>query len=81
MLGVGPAFTLAAAKIYDPARHKLLHFSEDLLSPRMHFCLIQREESYLRYQEKILINEIMEYFSLFSSTQHDKQFAEGGTEK
>ena len=80
MLGVGPAFTLAAANIYDPSRHKLLHFSEDLLSRRMHFCLIQREESYLRYQEKILINEILEYFSSFSPLQHGKQLMERGTE-
>lgn len=80
MLGVGPAFTLAAANIYDPSRHKLLHFSEDLLSLRMHFCLIQREESYLRYQEKILINEILEYFSSFSPLQHGKQLMERGTE-
>ena len=74
MLGIGTAFSFAAAKIYDPARHKLLHFSEDLFSPQMHYCLIQRDESYLRYPEKIMTNEILDYFRTFSAEEYGGQF-------
>lgn len=78
VLGIGPALTFAAAKIYDPERHKLLRFSENLLSPRLHYCLIQREPSYLRYQEKIMTNEIMDYFRTFSAAEYGRLFSGKG---
>lgn len=80
MLCIGPAFTFAAAQIYDPERHKVLRFSENLLSPRMHFCLIHRDLSYLRYQEKIMINEILDYSRTFPSMECGGPFAERKSE-
>lgn len=62
MIGLHNWYTLCTGHVYDPDRMAIIPLSKDLSPRDVRLCFLHRNSQYLRYQERILVNCLKEYF-------------------